>query len=96
MELTKEHFDKGISDLKMHISSLDTRLTRVGENMVTKDHLKQALNAQTTELQDYVHQSFEAQQDYMDERFKELIVNYDTRERVLLLEKDVAKLKLAR
>jgi hypothetical protein len=60
--------------------------------MSTKDDLA----AQTRELKQYTHQSFEIQQDYLDERFNELIVKYDVRERVVKLEKDVAQLQLKR
>lgn len=82
MELTQEYFDKGLSNIL--------------EKMVTKDELKIQLGAQTQELKKYTHEAFETQQQWMDERFKELIMTYDVRDRVTRLEKDVSQLKLAR
>jgi hypothetical protein len=103
MELTKEYFDKGIgnileqvTDVKTGLRTLEAKVTNLEAKMVTKDELKNALEAQTKELKDYTHESFETRQVWMDERFKELIVAYDVRERVVVLEKDVAHLKLGR
>ncbi len=87
--VTKEELTKVESKLIGRIDSIEAK-------MVTKNDLKVALDAQTVELQDYVHQSFETQQDYMDERFGELIEKYDVRERVGILEKDVAILKASK
>ena len=85
MELTKEYFDKGLGNVLEKIADIEGK-------MATKDDLK----AQTVELKQYTTQAFETQQVWMDERFNELIVKYDVRERVGKLEKDVAQLKLGR
>ncbi len=77
MELTQEYFDKGLSNI---IEQIDQKID-----------IK--LKAQTIELKEYTHQAFETQQEYLDERFNELIEKYDVRERVEKLEKDVAQLK---
>lgn len=87
MELTQEHFDKVLSGLMEEITTIKT-------DMATKLATKEDLKAQTIELKHYVHEAFETQQVWMDERFSELIVKYDVRERVGKLEKDVAQLKL--
>ena len=87
MQLTQEYFDKGLTNIL-------ERLEDVRATMVTKDDLKVQLDAQTKELKDYTTQAFETQQVWMEERFGELIVSYDMRERVGKLEKDVLELKL--
>ena len=84
MELTQEYFDKGISNL----------MDKIRVEMVSKTDLKVALQTQTVELKDYTHQAFEAQQTWMEHRFDELIVKYDVRERLSVLEKEVTQLKL--
>ena len=98
MELTKEYFDQGLSNLLEKVTTLES-------NMATKEDLaalrlematKTDLKLQTVELKQYVQESFETQQVWMGERFSELIVKYDVRERVGKLEKDVAQLKLSR
>ena len=81
---------------KEGLAKLELRTANLEAKIVTKEDLKAALDAQTLELQDYVHQSFEVQQEYMDERFGELVEKYDVRERVSVLEKDVAVLKLSK
>ena len=89
MELTKEYFDKGLSNLLEKIEDIEGK-------MVTKEDLKVQLDSQTRELKHYTHEAFETQQVWMDERFNELIVKYDVRERVSKLEKDVSQLKLGK
>ena len=103
MELTQEYFDKSIGNVLEEVAGVKTglgalagKLSNLEAKMVTKVDLKSALEAQTQELKEYTHQSFETQQVWMDERFKELIVAYDVRDRVGKLEKDVAHLKLDR
>lgn len=80
MELTQEYFDKGLGNLM--------------EKMVTKDDLKLQLAAQTKELKQYTTDAFTVQQEWMEERFKELIVVYDVRDRVEKLEKEFQDFKL--
>lgn len=92
---TREYFDKGIANILEKMATKDD-LAKLKAEMVTKADLKVQLEAQTSELKKYVAESFETQQIWMDERFKEQIENYDVRERVGKLEKDVAKLKLSR
>ena len=93
MQLTQEYFDKGLSNL---LEKVNDRITGIEAKMVTKEEFKVGLKDQTKELKQYVQGSFETQQVWMDERFNELIVKYDVRERVGKLEKDVAQLKLGR
>ena len=67
MELTKEYFEQYIAqqfdafELKMD-AKLDAKLD-------------DKLGAQTRELKAYVHDSFEVQQNYIDERIEELVKN---------------------
>jgi hypothetical protein len=91
MELTQEYFDKGLINL---MEKMDTKMANLEAKMVTKDELKTQLAAQSKELKQYTAEAFEIQQEWMDERFKELIPKYDLRDRVTKLEKDVAQLKL--
>jgi hypothetical protein len=83
MELTQEHFDEGLGN--------------VLEKMATKDDIKAVrtdLKAQTVELKQYTTDAFATQQVWMDERFKELIIIYDVRDRVEKLEKEFREFKL--
>lgn len=70
MELTKEYFKEVIKRLatKHDIKELPT---------------KRGLQAQTRELKDYVHESFEVQQIYIDERFYELMENVTFHPKIL-------------
>ncbi len=67
MELTQEYFDKGIGNLMAKMATKDA-LAKLEANMATKNDLA----AQTVELKQYTNDAFEAQQVWMDERFKEL------------------------
>jgi hypothetical protein len=102
MELTQEYFDKGISNVLEKVTNLEkviatkNDLAKLKAEIITKQDLKQQLESQTSELKQYVTESFQTQQVWMDSRFEELIEKYDVRERVHKLEKDVAKLKLER
>jgi hypothetical protein len=102
MELTQEYFDKGIANLmenmatKDALAKLEDKLVGLEAKMVTKDELKIQLAAQSKELKQYTAEAFEVQQEWMDERFNELIPKYDVRDRATKLEKDVAQLKLNR
>lgn len=81
MELTQEHFDKQLETLKA--------------DMVTKADLTGALEAQTTELKAYIHESFETQQNYIDERFHELSDSMEVKEEVAKLKQDITQIKTA-
>ena len=92
MELTKEYFDKGLGNILEKVAGLEDRMVNLEAKVATKDDLA----AQTKELKQYTNEAFETQQVWMEQRFGELIVKYDVRERVGRLEKDVAQLKLNR
>lgn len=87
MELTKEYFDQGLANF---LEKIEGRFAGIEAVMVTKDDLK----TQTAELKQYVHESFETQQVWVDERFDELIAKYEVRGRVEKLEKDFKHFKL--
>ena len=77
MELTREYFDKGLANLMEKMATKDDLAKLKSEleaKMVTKDDLKLQLVAQTKELKQYTTDAFEVQQEWMDERFKELII----------------------
>lgn len=65
-QLTKEHFDKSLVNLSLSIEAMVDR----------------KLEKQTLQLQDYVHQAFEAHQKWTDERFSEKIAAYDVKEKI--------------
>jgi activator of HSP90 ATPase len=108
MELTKEYFDKAMENLMANMATqesvvqLENRMATKGDiasiraEMVTKDELKIQLDQQTRELKQYTTDAFEIQQEWMDERFKELIVVYDVRDRVEKLEREFRDFKLKR
>ena len=81
MELvTKEYLDQSLEKL---IERFDTRLDeKLDEKLDSK------LAEQTRELKAYVHESFEAQQIWIDERFAELLDNHH-------LQHQVQKIQLA-
>jgi hypothetical protein len=87
MELTQEAFDKGIANLLDKVATKD-ELT----SLATKNDLTKALNAQTVELKDYIHQSFETQQVYIDERIKELTELEQMRSEIKVLRSEVERL----
>jgi hypothetical protein len=87
MQLSKEYFDKGMSNL---METLTGKIDALETKMTAKSDI------QTGELKSYVHQAFEAHQAWTAEHFNELIEAYDVRERVVKLEKDVAQLKMHR
>jgi hypothetical protein len=95
MELTQEYFDKGIADIMEKMATKED-LAKLKFDLESKMPTKDDLKAQTVELKQYTTQAFETQQVWMEQRFDELIVKYNVRERVGKLEKDVAKLKLNR
>jgi hypothetical protein len=69
----------------------DSALLNVLEKL---DKIDRRFDIQTAELKDYTHQAFEVQQEYMDERFGELIMHYDVRDRVDRLEREFMEFKL--
>ena len=77
---TVEYFDRTLDeklDTKLD-EKLDKKLDDKLRGFATKDDLKNFatkddLKAQTAELKSYVKESFEVQQDYVDERFKEVM-----------------------
>jgi gas vesicle protein len=81
MELTQEHFDKQIESLRT--------------DMATKADLTDALQIQTQELKSYIHESFETQQNYIDERVHELYESMKVKEEVARLKQDVSQIKAA-
>jgi len=81
MELTQEHFDRQLEALRA--------------DMVTKADLTSALEAQTQEMKTYIHESFEIQQNYIDERVYELSESMQVKEEVARLKQDVNEIKTA-
>ena len=90
MELTQEYLDKGLAN---QLEATNENLKKAAAPLVTKQELSVQLETQTAELKQYTNDAFEAQQVWMDERFKELIVKYDVRERVEKLEKEFREFK---
>ncbi len=91
MELTQEHFDQQIDKLNKRFDS-----------MATKDALETAISdvnaaisRQTSELKTYIHDSFEKQQEYIDERIEELSEQKQVKTDVSRLKEDVAQIKEA-
>ena len=82
------------ADLKSQLDA--TKIDLKSQLQATKNELKLQMDAQTKELKDYTHQAFEAQQVWMDERFRELIVKYDVRERVEKLEQEFRDFRLGK
>lgn len=89
MQLTQEYFDKSLANL---MEKMTGEFSSIRAEMATKEDLK----AQSQELKQYTQEAFEIQQDWMEERFNELVPSFDVRDRVAKLEKDVAQLKLVR
>ena len=79
MELSQEHFDRQLENLQSNISS----------------NVRDQIQAQTEELKNYIHESFETQQDYIDERFSELFDGMKVKEEVAQLRKDIVQIKAA-
>ena len=77
MELSQEHFDRQLENLQSNISS----------------NVRDQIQAQTEELKNYIHESFETQQDYIDERFSELFDGMKVKEEVAQLRNDIVQIK---
>lgn len=83
MEIDKEYLDQQFEanfqrTVEYFDKTLDEKLDEKLRSFATKDDLKNFatkddLKAQTVELKSYVKESFEVQQDYVDERFKEVM-----------------------
>ena len=61
------------------------------ENLQT--NITGKIDRQTVELKQYVHESFETQQVYIEERFKEVLDTIDVRERVEKHEVELQRIK---
>jgi hypothetical protein len=61
------------------------------ENLQT--NITGKIDQQTVELKQYVHESFETQQVYIEERFKEVLDTIDVRERVEKHEVELQRIK---
>lgn len=77
MELTQDHFDKQLENLHANI---------------TKD-IANKIDQQTTALKTYVHEAFETQQVYIEERFKETKDLLQMKEKVEKHEFEIQRLK---
>ncbi len=67
MQLTQEHFDKGLTNLLDKVATKDD-LTKLEAKMADK------FDAQTKELKQNTNDAFETQQEWVDELFKKLII----------------------
>lgn len=65
------------------------------QKLATKGDLTSALETQTKELKDYIHESFETQQEYIDERVSELADQTKVKEDVAVLKQDMEQIKAA-
>jgi protein associated with RNAse G/E len=65
------------------------------KKLATKDDVTISLESQTKELKDYIHESFEMQQGYIDERVDELANQTKVKEDIAMLQKDMAQIKAA-
>jgi ribosomal protein L29 len=61
------------------------------EKLASKDDLQ----SQTKELTDYIHDSFEKQQEYIDERVTEIMEQNKVKEDVAMLKRELAQIKTA-
>jgi hypothetical protein len=69
----------------------DKQIESLRTDMATKTDLA----AQTLELKTYIHESFDTQQIYIDERFHELSDSMEVKEEVVKLKQDVTQIKTA-
>ena len=69
----------------------DKQIDALRADMSTKTDLA----SQTQELKSYIHESFEAQQIYIDERVNELSESMKVKEEVAQLKQDVRQIKTA-
>ncbi len=82
MEIDKEYLDQQFeANFQRTVGyldkTLDEKLDKFEEKLDQK--LDEKLAAQTKDLKSYVHESFETQQVYLDERFKELTAGMEVK-----------------
>lgn len=75
--------------MEITLEHLDQRLENLQNNIAGQ------IQSQTKELKTYIHESFEVQQDYIDERFHELSDSVKVKEEVALLKQDISQIKAA-
>lgn len=84
MELTQEYLDRQLQNLATK-----------DDVQAIKDDFNTALEGQTKELKNYIHDSFEKQQEYIDERATEIIEQNKVKEDVAMLKRELAQIKTA-
>ncbi len=78
MEIDKEYLDQQFeANFQRTMGYLDKTLDEKLDKFEEK--LDEKLAAQTKDLKSYVHESFETQQVYLDERFKELTAGMEVK-----------------
>jgi hypothetical protein len=75
--------------MELTLEHLDQRLENLQNNIAGQ------IQDQTKELKTYIHESFETQQDYIDERFHELFDSVKVKEEVAQLKQDISQIKAA-
>src|SRR5258708_7594819 len=95
MQLTKEHFDKQLSRL-----AAKADLKSLKQTAATKNELKSAIKAlqshtdtSVDRLARIIAQAFQAQQEFMDARFKEIRDELDTRSQMHTLKKRLERVE---
>ena len=63
------------------------------DQQIDKLASKEDLQSQTKELKDYIHDSFEKQQEYIEERVTELMEQNKVKEDVAMLKRELAQIK---
>ncbi len=69
----------------------DKQIEALRADMATKTDLV----TQTQEMKTYIHESFETQQNYIDERIHELSESMQVKEEIVRLKQDVSQIKTA-
>lgn len=75
--------------MELTLEHFDRRLENLQNNITGQ------IQIQTKELKEYIHESFEVQQDYIDERFHELFDSMKVKEEVAQLKQDISQIKAA-
>ena len=65
------------------------------EKLATKEDIALAIQSQTKELKGYIHESFDTQQQYIDERIGELTDSAKVKEDIVSLQRDMVQIKAA-
>ncbi len=60
-----------------------------------QNNINAQIQAQTKDLKEYIHESFETQQEYIDERFHELFDDMKVKQEVAQLKQDIVQIKAA-